>query len=87
MPPVPTTAQHGPAIRALRIKDGLSVDGLAELVGCAQSAISHIELEQKRPTLQMLNKIARALQVPVAAISREPFGERAETEDEIGEVA
>jgi transcriptional regulator with XRE-family HTH domain len=73
MAPTPTVAQHGPAIRALRIKDGLSVNGLAELVGCAQSAISHIELEQKQPSEQMLNRIARALHVPVAAISREPY--------------
>ncbi|MFB4265395.1 helix-turn-helix domain-containing protein [Nonomuraea sp. GTA35] len=73
MAPIDTVQQHGPAIRALRIKDGLSAAGLAELVGCAQSVISHLEAEQKRPSEQMLNKIARALHVPVAAISREPF--------------
>lgn len=75
MAPIITVSPHGPAIRALRIKDGLSVEGLAELVGCAQSAISHIELEQKRPSEQMLNRIARALHVPVAAISRKPFAD------------
>ncbi|MGS2645955.1 helix-turn-helix domain-containing protein [Streptosporangium sp. G12] len=73
MPPVTTIQQHGPAIRALRIKDGLSVEGLADMVGCVQSVISHIELEDKRPSEQMLNRIARALHVPVAAISREPL--------------
>lgn len=82
MPPVPTVQQHGPAIRALRIKDGMSVDGLAQMIGCAQSVISHIELEQKHPTLQMLNRIARALHVPVAAISREPFADNSEVDDE-----
>jgi transcriptional regulator with XRE-family HTH domain len=75
-PVTPIVSAHGPAIRALRIKDGLSVNGLAELVGCAQGFISHIELEQKRPSERMLNQIARALHVPVAAISREPFAVR-----------
>ncbi len=78
MAPVPTVAAHGPAIRALRMKDGLSVGGLAELVGCAQSLISHVELEQKRPTEQMLNRIARALHVPVVAISREQYSDQAD---------
>lgn len=49
----------------------MSTIALAREVGCAQSAISHIELEQKHPSPQMLNRIARALQVPVAAISRD----------------
>lgn len=43
------------------------------MIGCAQSVISHIELEQKRPSQPMLVRIARALHVPVAAISREPY--------------
>lgn len=43
------------------------------MIGCAQSVISHIELEQKRPSQPMLARIARALHVPVAAISREPY--------------
>lgn len=87
MAPIATVPQHGPAIRALRIKDGLSVNGLAELVGCAQSAISNIELERKQPSEQMLNRIARALHVPVAAISREPFADDDEIPAELKQSA
>ncbi|MFG1683588.1 helix-turn-helix domain-containing protein [Nonomuraea sp. NPDC049269] len=82
MAPIATVSQHGPAIRALRIKDGLTVNGLAELVGCAQSVISHLEMEQKQPSEQMLNRIARALHVPVAAISRAPLADIGEVYEE-----
>lgn len=78
----PTVRQHGPAIRALRIKDGLSVPGLAELVGCAHSAISNIELERKHPSPQMLVRIARALHVPEAAISRAPIAAKGDEYEE-----
>ena len=71
MAPVPTVNHNGPAIRALRLKDGMTVVDLAELVGCAQSVISHLEREEKRPSEVMLNKIARALQVPATAITRD----------------
>ncbi|WP_431889558.1 helix-turn-helix domain-containing protein [Nocardiopsis alba] len=65
---------NGAAIRALREKDGLSLEQLSELAGFkTHSHLSHIERDEKRPSLRALNRIARALGVPVAAISSQPW--------------
>lgn len=67
----PATRQHGPAIRALRRKDGLSVRELAAQVEVHPQALRNIELERRPTSPEVLNRIARALVVPVAAVSRE----------------
>lgn len=64
-------AQHGPAIRALRQKDGYTVQDLANLVGVSYSHLQNIEHENKAASLEHLNKIARILGVSLAAVSRE----------------
>lgn len=62
--------QHGPAIAALREKDGLSQTKLAKAVGIHQSTLSAIENEQSSASMPTLNLIARRLGVPVAAVMR-----------------
>jgi transcriptional regulator with XRE-family HTH domain len=64
--------QNGAAIRALRQKDGWRQLDLAQRVGVTQSALSQIESETKPASELLLNKIARALRVPLAAITRDP---------------
>jgi transcriptional regulator with XRE-family HTH domain len=73
------TRQNGAAIRALRRKDGQSVSDLAEACGLtnAQSLVN-IENEFRQASIELLNRIARALGVPVAAILRDPNGNGSE---------
>jgi len=63
--------QNGPAIRALREKDGWSQTALAEAAGMTQANYWRIEAEAANARVESLNRIARALRVPVAAIMRE----------------
>lgn len=65
--------QHGPAIRALRQKDGMDVQTLANLVGISYSHLQNIEHENRQASVEHLNKIARVLQVETVAISRTPL--------------
>lgn len=70
MPPTQTIRANGAAIRALREKDGLSLEELSRKAGLrSHSHLSHIERGEKVPSRRALNRIARALAVPVAAIS------------------
>jgi transcriptional regulator with XRE-family HTH domain len=70
VPPTKNTPQHGPAIRALREKDGLSVEELAARVDMHPQSLRNVELERRPISHVKLNLIARALQVDTAAISR-----------------
>ncbi len=74
MPPTQTIRAHGAAIRALREKDGLSLEELSRRAGLgSHSHLSHIERDEKQPSVRALNRIARALGVPVAAITCPTF--------------
>jgi transcriptional regulator with XRE-family HTH domain len=63
--------QNGPAIRSLREKDGWHQPEFARKVGMSQAALSNIEREKRSARPATIHKIARALRVPVAAITRE----------------
>jgi transcriptional regulator with XRE-family HTH domain len=63
--------QNGPAIRALREKDGWSQSALATAAGIRQASLSAIETEVSNATVRTLNILARKLRVPVAAIMRD----------------
>ena len=56
----------GATIRKLREAKGLTQDQLATAVGMMRSNISRIEAAKHRPTLETLEKIAKALRVSVA---------------------
>lgn len=64
---------HGPALRALRLSQGWSLVQLAEAVGLHASRISHIENGTGRTTPAKLRLIAKALRVPLAAITSPMF--------------
>ena len=60
------TGHIGVTIRKLREARNLTQDQLAAAVGMMRSNISHIEAAKHRPTLETLEKIAKALKVSVA---------------------
>ncbi|MER6942552.1 helix-turn-helix transcriptional regulator [Nonomuraea sp. NPDC000554] len=74
MPPTKNTPQHGPAIRALREKDGLSIEELAARIDMHPQSLRNIELERRPISHLKLNLIARALHVDTAAIARSDAG-------------
>jgi transcriptional regulator with XRE-family HTH domain len=59
---------NGAAIRAFREIRGLSVAELARRVEITPGALSNIELETKRLSVELANKLADELRVNVAAI-------------------
>jgi transcriptional regulator with XRE-family HTH domain len=63
--------QNGAAIRSLREKDGWHQPEFARKVGMSQSALSNIEREKRSARPATIQRIARVLRVPVAAITRE----------------
>jgi transcriptional regulator with XRE-family HTH domain len=79
VPPTKNTPQHGPAIRALREKDGLSVEELAARVDMHPQSLRNVELERRPISHVKLNRIARELHVELAAIARGKV-----TDDEAG---
>src|SRR5262245_49751618 len=60
------TSHDGSTIRRLREARGLTQEQLAGAVGMMRSNISRIEAAKHRPTLETLERIAKALKVPVA---------------------
>jgi transcriptional regulator with XRE-family HTH domain len=62
------TRQNGAAIRALRRKDGQSVPDFAEAAALGEQALRNIENGFRQGSWEALNRIAKALAVPVAAI-------------------
>lgn len=74
--------QNGPAIRAIREKDGWTQTALAKAAGIKQATLSAIESELTNTTVATLNKLARNLRVPVAAIMRDRDEEDAKAEPE-----
>jgi DNA-binding XRE family transcriptional regulator len=61
-----TTHEVGATIRKLREAKGVTQDELASAAGMMRSNISRIEAAKHRPTLETMEKIAKALKVSVA---------------------
>ncbi len=67
--PAETAEPHvGPALRRLRADRGLSLDRLAATSGVSRAMLNQIELAKSTPTIKLLWKIARALEVPFSAL-------------------
>jgi transcriptional regulator with XRE-family HTH domain len=64
-------------LRRLRGKQGLSLENLAQLSGVSRAMLGQIELQQSTPTINVLWKIARALNVPFSALIAQPATTRA----------
>lgn len=59
----------GRNLRRLRTRQGLSLERLARLSGVSRAMLSQIELGRSVPTITLLWKIARALDVSLAALT------------------
>src|SRR5262249_29874911 len=68
----------GPNLRRLRLRRGLSLEKLAQSSGVSRAMLGQIELGQSAPTINVLWKIARALDVTFSALipSKESGGTR-----------
>ncbi|HEU4408698.1 MAG TPA: XRE family transcriptional regulator [Polyangiaceae bacterium] len=64
-------AAVGVNLRRLRSKRGLSLERLSKACGVSRAMLSQIELRQSVPTINVLWKIARALDVPFSALLTE----------------
>lgn len=58
----------GPNLRRLRSKRGLSLERLAQRSGVSRAMLGQVELGQSAPTINVLWKIARALNVPFSSL-------------------
>ena len=64
-------ATVGRNLKRLRRRRGHSIERLAKLSGVSRAMISQIELGRSVPTIALLWKLARALEVPFAALTSE----------------
>lgn len=71
--PTSPKRHNGVAIRTFRTLRGVSRDDLAQQVGVSYPYYANIENEHKDGTPELLHKIALALDVPIAAILRQPL--------------
>jgi transcriptional regulator with XRE-family HTH domain len=58
----------GANLRRLRVKKGLSLERLAKLSGVSRAMLGQVELGQSTPTINVLWKIALALEVPFSSL-------------------
>lgn len=66
--PADVTPAVGVNLRRMRVKRGLSLERLAQASGVSRAMLCQIELSQSAPTINILWKIARALNVPFSAL-------------------
>lgn len=57
----------GTNLRRIRTEQKLSLDGLAQLSGVSRAMLSQVELGRSVPSIAILWKVARALDLPVSA--------------------
>src|SRR5438270_12864672 len=62
----------GANLRRLRSRRGLSLERLARRAGVSRAMLGQIELGQSAPTINLLWKISRALDVPFSALITQP---------------
>lgn len=64
------TRQNGLAIRHLRIKSGMRPGEFANKALISYSTLDNIENERKNAGVEVLHRIAAALDVPIGALTR-----------------
>lgn len=58
----------GRAVREIRVERGLSQAAVAEAAGVDRAYYGHVERATKSPTLDTVERVARALDVPASVI-------------------
>ncbi len=66
------TPAVGGNLRRLRSRRGLSLERLAQASGVSRAMLGQVELGRSTPTISVLWKIARALEVPFSALITDP---------------
>ena len=66
--PTPTLVKFGEKVRAEREKLGLSQEALATKAGMHRTYIGMIERAEKNITLENIDRLAKALQTPIARL-------------------
>ena len=66
----------GKNLRRLRTKRGLSLERLSQASGVSRAMLGQVELGQSAPTINVLWKISRALDVPFSALITDPGATR-----------
>jgi transcriptional regulator with XRE-family HTH domain len=67
----------GANLRRLRVKRGLSLERMAKASGVSRAMLGQVELGHSTPTINVLWKIARALDVSFSTLISEPSATRA----------
>ncbi|HMA92786.1 MAG TPA: helix-turn-helix transcriptional regulator, partial [Polyangiaceae bacterium] len=62
----------GENLRALRTERNLSLDALSQMSGVSRAMLGQIELNRSVPTITVLWRIAKALDIPFSSLIREP---------------
>ena len=65
----PTNHDLGLAVRELRRARGLTLERLAHAAGMHTTYLSRVERAHSSPTWEKLSSLARAMEIPVAAIA------------------
>ena len=66
------TPAIGDNLRQLRSERDLSLDALAQMSGVSRAMLGQIELNRSVPTITVLWRIAKALELPFSALLRDP---------------
>lgn len=66
----------GHFIRSYRLSHNISMDVLAHKSGVSKSMIASIESAQKIPTIAVLDKLAQAMSIPLAALVSPPISDK-----------
>ena len=67
----PHHADVGARLRALRIEQGFSVNELAARAGVSVGTVSQVERNKANPSVRILERLRRALSVPLTALLEE----------------
>lgn len=63
--------QFGQRVRTIRLKQGLSQGDISKRLGAHRSYISSIERGVRNPSLKVIQRIAKALEVPMEKLLKE----------------
>jgi transcriptional regulator with XRE-family HTH domain len=66
------SAVVGHNLRLLRSRRGYSLERLAQISGVSRAMLGQIELGRSAPTINLLWKVARALEIPLSALTGGP---------------
>lgn len=76
----------GKNVRKIRKEKGLSILDLKNLTGLSKSTISDLENDKSSPTIETLQKIAKALNVDIKEFFKNESEKQSNTEDDLEDV-